>query len=618
MIQFVLEVCAMYRRIDLPVVLAVFMLTALSAGVPALISHQGRLLDDAGQPVADALYSMEFRIYDACSGGNLLLTDSHDVETRNGIYSVLLGGGTLTPGIESGLLGVFENHSMVCLGTTVGTDSEMQPRQQIVSAGFALKSATTEVLGQINVRKGNGVYYCSADWDDNGSAGDSADVVACLQSALADIRENNDGTDNALTVRLPSGRFDVSPACADGACFRLKSGIRIVGEMPRLRHFPGEPPDLNMAPNGGTWLDPGPANTLFVGQHLRGVSLERFGVTNFGRIAAFGGDDEGGIAFSTIRDVYGVGTSRHETPRSTDAFLFYNIQHLRMDHVKLYFVERGLYIIAQHTEWQPANSVISDFYVRTYPDPQGGIRLETLEPSSGTGSWMMNYMTFVRPQVNAFNSTGAPGSTGIWLKGFSPSRPVQTNWIIGADVEGEYEVAIRLENASRNRIEVAGVTSPTVGLSLDAESRFNVITSVHDALTVSVASERKNMFLGQFEPLDDTNWRGLYHDRLTNEWSVALGSGGRVVLGDGYAWYDEVGNDWRVKDGAPASSGDGVPLVTGTGSSASRGPVLWADVNTSCAAACADAGMEECVNAWADGAAVGCAEVVAQRLCACR
>ena len=75
----------MYRKRVPVLILSLFMLTALSAGVPQVISHQGRLLDDAGVPVADAVYSIEFRLYDACSGGNLLLTDSHDVETRNGI-----------------------------------------------------------------------------------------------------------------------------------------------------------------------------------------------------------------------------------------------------------------------------------------------------------------------------------------------------------------------------------------------------------------------------------------------------------------------------------------------------------------------------------------------------
>ena len=39
-------------------------------------------------------------------------------------------------------------------------------------------------------------------------------------------------------------------------------------------------------------------------------------------------------------------------------------------------------VIGQNFDWQPGNSVITDFYVRTYPDPQGAIRLETLESAA--------------------------------------------------------------------------------------------------------------------------------------------------------------------------------------------------------------------------------------------
>ena len=85
------------------VALGIFLLLASIplAQVPELISYQGRLLDSLGQPVADGTYSMDFRFYDSCSGGNLLLSDLHNsVQTMNGIYSVLLGGGSTTPGLN--------------------------------------------------------------------------------------------------------------------------------------------------------------------------------------------------------------------------------------------------------------------------------------------------------------------------------------------------------------------------------------------------------------------------------------------------------------------------------------------------------------------------------------
>jgi len=606
----------MFRPFLATALLSLCALTGVSAQVPELISHQGKLTDAAGEPVPNGTYSMEFRLYDACVGGDLLLTDTHAVQTRNGIYSVLLGGGTLTPGLEPGLLAVFENHSVVCLGTRVGSDTEMVPRQQIVSSGFAMRVASVQDLESFSAKKDNGTYNCGADWNDNGTQSEAADVIACLESALAAITVNEDGSDNSISVKLPDGHFDVSSACSAGSCFELKAGIQITGEMPRLKYVPGAPPDLDMQPNGGTWLDPGPANTLFTGQHLFGVVLEKFGVMNFGRVAVFGGDGEVGIAFSTIRDVYAIGTSRYAEPRTTDAWVFYNIQHLRMDHVKVYDAERGLYIICQTFDFQPANSVISDFYVRTFPDPQGGIRIETIE-SSGGDSWMMNYITFIRPQVNAFNSTGAPGTTGIWLKGYRPERPVQRVWLIAADVEGKYEAAIRLENANSNRIEVAGTTIPTTGVSIDSGSLYNTIVSVYDRLTLSVPEYNHNMFIGHFDSVDENLMRGIAFDRVASRWSVALGFGGILSSGGSAFWYDYQTGRWRVNDGSPATVDDGNPLVIGTGAGATRGPAIWTDASTSCTAACLDAGME-CVDAWAGGASVGCAAVLERRICACR
>src|SRR5262245_15242659 len=76
--------------------------------------------------------------------------------------------------------------------------------------------------------KEHGQYYCDADWNNNGRKGESADVIACIRGALRTIKSLPDGLDNAITINLPSGRFDVSAACSEGICFRLKSGIQIV------------------------------------------------------------------------------------------------------------------------------------------------------------------------------------------------------------------------------------------------------------------------------------------------------------------------------------------------------------------------------------------------------
>lgn len=130
-----------------PTVAAALLLAALpaAAAVPGLIQYQGKLLDSAGVVVPDQTLAMEFRFYDACSGGTLLLTDTHDsVALSDGIYSVALGGGTITPGSEPDLQTVFRDNDVVCMGITVGADAEMTPRQQLLTVPYALRAGTAD------------------------------------------------------------------------------------------------------------------------------------------------------------------------------------------------------------------------------------------------------------------------------------------------------------------------------------------------------------------------------------------------------------------------------------------------------------------------------------------
>ena len=126
------------------------------------------------------------------------------------------------------------------------------------------------------------------------------------------------------------------------------------------------------------------------------------------------------------------------------------------------------------------------------------------------------------------------------------------------------------------------------------------------------------MFLGYFDSTDASFMCGLFWDRLADRWSMALGADGRVVSGNGQLWHDDAARVWRVAEGPPGTQSGGSPVVTGTGASASRGPVLWVDPGTTCTRACLDAGMTECVDAWAGSTVVGCFATAGRRICACR
>jgi len=108
--------------------------------VPQLINYQGVLIDPAtDQPVADATYSISFSIYDVASGGSAIWTETQDVQTKDGLYDVLLGSITpLTPTIFSGP----EKY----LGIKVGSDPEMMPRTRIVSVAYTILSEDADRL----------------------------------------------------------------------------------------------------------------------------------------------------------------------------------------------------------------------------------------------------------------------------------------------------------------------------------------------------------------------------------------------------------------------------------------------------------------------------------------
>ena len=160
--------------------LAVAAPVANGAEPPGLVGYQGVLRSADGAPL-DGSYDMIFRFTDAPVGGTLLLTDLHTgpdaVVVQRGLFTTLLGGGTLAPGTESSLLDIFANHAPVYVEVQVGAET-LTPRVQIVSTGFALNAGRfggrlpddyldTSALGQIK----QGVIVSNAGLVGNASAG---------------------------------------------------------------------------------------------------------------------------------------------------------------------------------------------------------------------------------------------------------------------------------------------------------------------------------------------------------------------------------------------------------------------------------------------------------------
>ena len=126
--------------------LALWLATLLTAGlaqgqsVPQLINYQGRLTNAVGQPLDGVTVTLTFTFASAAVGGTTYLTvTQNNVAVSKGIYSVLIGSGTVTPGTET-LAGVFQNHTDVWMGVAVNADGEMTPRQRVAATAYAFRA----------------------------------------------------------------------------------------------------------------------------------------------------------------------------------------------------------------------------------------------------------------------------------------------------------------------------------------------------------------------------------------------------------------------------------------------------------------------------------------------
>jgi hypothetical protein len=97
--------------------------------IPGLLSYQGKLTDNSGNPVADTTYSVLFSLYAMPSGGSSFWSETQTVRTKAGLFSVLLGSEST---IDS-----FPQAGVCYLGMKVGSDPEMTPRLRIASAAYA-------------------------------------------------------------------------------------------------------------------------------------------------------------------------------------------------------------------------------------------------------------------------------------------------------------------------------------------------------------------------------------------------------------------------------------------------------------------------------------------------
>ena len=116
----------------------VFLFTAISswsADVPEIVHYEGYLTNKQGVALSDGNYALTFKMYDTATGGTALWSEAWPtMPVKDGRFRVLLGSkAPLTAAF-------FQQHPTTYLGITVGTETELLPRQRIASVPYALSA----------------------------------------------------------------------------------------------------------------------------------------------------------------------------------------------------------------------------------------------------------------------------------------------------------------------------------------------------------------------------------------------------------------------------------------------------------------------------------------------
>ncbi len=124
-------------RIFLPTLALLLLLTSAAfASAPTLISYQGYLADDMGDPLTGS-FSIAFSIWDAESGGTQLWTETHaTVAVDAGAFNVILG--STTP-VTADLFADSVRYLQISVGGDVIT-----PRSRLVSVPYAHHVSTLD------------------------------------------------------------------------------------------------------------------------------------------------------------------------------------------------------------------------------------------------------------------------------------------------------------------------------------------------------------------------------------------------------------------------------------------------------------------------------------------
>ena len=168
----------MYRK-SLVILIAAVILLGLSVNsyalVPHFINYQGKLSN--GYMTLDGEFGMIFRIYDSPMNGNVLWEEARSVVVRQGIFNVNLG--------EVNPIDLLFDQDY-WLGVEVWPDTEMIPRQMIVSAGYSYMAEDSYFLSGHAPGPGNGLDADTVDGAHAADLEESAETDSKIATHKAD------------------------------------------------------------------------------------------------------------------------------------------------------------------------------------------------------------------------------------------------------------------------------------------------------------------------------------------------------------------------------------------------------------------------------------------------
>ncbi len=147
------------RKVLCSIVVLSCLASAAAAAVPGTISYQGRLTDDAGQPITDSR-EIKFKIYGSSSGDDSLWSSGFQtIDVINGLFKYDLGSNVPLPA------GLFSGDDSRYLGITVETDAEIVPRTRFIAVPYSHHAASADTADYAYSSPGG----MSNGWVDAGS-----------------------------------------------------------------------------------------------------------------------------------------------------------------------------------------------------------------------------------------------------------------------------------------------------------------------------------------------------------------------------------------------------------------------------------------------------------------